>query len=256
MSPQATPDLQRFLDRLTSRSILSDEERRAILNLPTSARQVLPNHDFVRLGEIVTSACFVVAGLVGRFDQNSQGARQITALHIAGDMPDLHSVVQPTATSALQALSPVTILLIPHEALRTIAGRYPAIAEAFWRDCMVDSMILAQWVVNVGRRDARSRIGHLVCEMACRYRADLISGKVAFNLEMTQTHLADATGITSVHVNRMLQALRAEGVEFRRGRVYIDDWKRLTKVGDFDPSYLQQDLGPQQRTVVPQALAG
>jgi CRP-like cAMP-binding protein len=202
----------------------------------------------------VHNACFVVAGLVGRFDQNAQGARQITALHIAGDMPDLHSVVQPTATSALQALSPVTILLIPHDTLRTIARRYPAIAEAFWRDCMVDSMVLAQWVVNVGRREAKCRIAHLLCEMACRYDADRSTGVVAFALEMTQMHLADATGLTPVHVNRMLQVLRALGVEFRRGSVYINDWHMLIQVGDFDASYLQRGPMPQQRTTMGQAL--
>ncbi len=98
---------------------------------------------------------YVVAGMIGRFGQNSRGDRQITALHIKGDMADLHSVVQPTATSALRALSTSTILEVPHAKLRHVSGANPAIAEAFWRDCMVDSMVLAQWVVNVGRRDAR-----------------------------------------------------------------------------------------------------
>lgn len=247
MDFQTQTDLQRFLDRLTSRSVLSEEEQRAILSLPRTVRQVRTNEDFVRLGEPVRTSCFVVDGLVGRFDQNSLGARQITALHIPGDMPDLHSVVQSTATSALQALSPTTILRVPHGALRAAAAEYPAIAEALWRDCMVDSMILAQWVVNVGRRDAKSRIAHLLCEMACRYQAEQGLGKVVFNLPMTQAHLADATGLTPVHVNRMLQALREDGVEFRRGTVYISDWHALVAVGDFDAGYLQADLEPEER---------
>jgi CRP-like cAMP-binding protein len=241
------PDLQRFLDRLTSRSVLSEREQAAILGLPTEAAHVRPNQDFVRLGERSAHACFVVEGLVGRFDQNAQGERQITALHIAGDVPDLHSVVQPTATSALQALSPATIVRIPHEAMRAVTAAYPAIAEAFWRDCMVDSMILAQWVVNVGARDAKSRIAHLLCEMACRYRAVRGEAKIVFNLPMTQTHLADATGLTPVHVNRMLAELRKDGVEFRRGTVYISDWQGLVEAGDFDPEYLQSGVRPEER---------
>jgi CRP-like cAMP-binding protein len=135
-------------------------------------------------------------------------------------MPDLHSVVQPQATSALQALTPTTILRIPHEAIQAITAEHPAIAEALWRDCMVDAMILAQWVVNVGRRDARSRIAHLICEMTLRYYGHPLSGRVTVNLPMPQAHLADAAGLTPVHVNRSLKALRAEGVEFRRGCVY------------------------------------
>jgi CRP-like cAMP-binding protein len=247
MRPPGQPDLQRFLDRLTRRSVLSPTEQAAILELPVQVERARPNNDFVRLGERVHHACFIADGLVGRFDQNANGERQITALHIPGDMPDLHSVVQPKATSALQALSPTTILRIPHQAVRVIAAAHPAIAEALWRDCMVDSMILAQWVVNVGRRDARCRIAHLICEMALRYRGTGLSGKVTFNLPMTQAHLADATGLTSVHVNRSLKALEDEGLEFRRGAVDIDDWAQLVSVGDFDPDYLQQDIGPDER---------
>jgi CRP-like cAMP-binding protein len=254
MLERADPNLQRFLDRLTSRSVLSEREQQAILNLPAYAAHARPGQDFVRLGERVTHACFVVDGLVGRFDQNSQGARQITALHIAGEMPDLHSVVQPTATSALHALSPATILRVPHEALRAVAASYTAIAEALWRDCMVDSMILGQWVVNVGCRDAKTRIAHLICEMACRYKVNSLRGKVVFTLPMTQMHLAEATGLTAVHVNRMLGELRSDGLEFRRARVYISDWDRLVRAGDFDPDYLQAEVRPEERIRLLQAV--
>jgi CRP-like cAMP-binding protein len=151
-------NLQPFLTRLNRRSVLSEHEQQVILALPVRVKQVQPNEDFVELGERVDHSCFVAEGLIGRFDQTTRGGRQITALHIRGDMPDLHSVVQPTATSALQALSTSTLLQVPHAALRAVAAAHPAIAEALWRDCMVDSMILAQWVVNVGRRDARSRV--------------------------------------------------------------------------------------------------
>ena len=241
------PDLQRFLDRLTSRSLLSERERQAILSLPTRARQVAGNHDFVRLGERVDHASLVVGGLVGRFDQNADGVRQITALHIGGDMSDLHSVVQPTATSALHALSTATILQVPHSALRDATAAHPAIGEALWRDTMVDSMILAQWVVNVGRRDARTRIAHLICEMACRYGAVASGRPIVFQLPLTQSQLADATGMTPVHVNRTLRWLAAEGVLFRQKTVRIQDWDRLMELGDFDRGYLQDNLKVEER---------
>lgn len=111
-------------------------------------------------------------------------------------------------------------------------------------------MILAQWVVNVGRRDAKTRMAHLLCEMAHRYKANLSSNRIVFNLPMTQAQLADACGLTAVHVNRTLMSLRADGVEIRRGRVYITDWERLSQAGDFDPAYLQADMKPQQRIFV------
>lgn len=241
------PTLRLFVGRLISRSVLTAREQQAIMDLPVHAVQVEANRDFVHLGEHVDHACFVVAGLVGRFDQTSQGARQITALHIAGDMPDLHSVVQPTATSALQALSTATILRVPHSAIRAIASWHPAVAEAFWRDTMVDAMITAQWVVNVGRRDAKTRIAHLLCELACRYHVEARDNRVVFNLRMTQQQLADATGLTAVHVNRSLMALSREGTLFRGGTVRISDWQGLMLTGDFEPSYLQLETAPEQR---------
>lgn len=239
--------LRPFLDRLISRSVLSTPEQHEILDLPTRVVQMGPNVDFVGLGETVTQACMVVAGLVGRFDQNSRGERQITALHIPGDMPDLLSVVQPKATSALQALSTATLVTVPHVALRAAAAAYPAIGEALWRNCMVDAMILAQWVVNVGRRDAKVRLAHLMCEMACRYGAAPARGRVRFELQMTQAQLADATGLTPVHVNRKLKSLRDDGLVMRHRTVWIDDWERFAAVAEFDESYLQTDLRPEER---------
>ena len=246
-------NLERFLQRLTKRSILNEDERQAILNLPAYASQVDSNRDFVKLGEQLDHSCLVVAGFVGRFDQNKNGVRQITAVHLPGDMADLHSVVQPEATSALQALSTATILRIPHSAVRHTAAAFPAIAEALWRDCMVDAAVLAQWVVNVGRRDAKSRIAHLLCEVATRVGVAPADGEVMFPFPVTQMQLADVTGLTPVHVNRTLQALRREGLADVRYNARIFDWDALVKAGDFDPDYLQVNVKPQRR--LPFAMA-
>lgn len=242
------PNTQLFLDRLTRRSLLSGEEQEAIINLPAHAEQVQPNRDFVPLGSETDHACLVVAGLVGRFGQNWEGKRQITAIHIPGDMADLHSVVQPRASSALQALSVATILKVPHDAIRSAMARYPALAEALWRDCMVDASILSEWVVNVGRRDARARVAHLLCELAMRLGAATADGLVTFQLSVTQEHLADATGLTPVHVNRTLMSLRASGlVELHSRSVHIPDWDALVEVGEFDSLYLQEKGRPEER---------
>jgi CRP-like cAMP-binding protein len=236
-----------FLDRLLSRSVPSRIEQDAILKLPGSTMHLETHRDFVRLGERVDHACFVVAGLVGRFDQNANGDRQITAIHIAGDMPDLHSVVQPTATSALQALTTSTLLRVPHGPLRKIAAQYPAIGEAFWRDTMVDSMMLAQWIVNIGRRDAKSRIAHLLCELAVRLGAEPSDNRLRFRLPLIQSQIADACGLIPVHVNRSLKAIAADGTLVRSRMVIVEDWDRLVEIGDFDPSYLQRDAAPEKR---------
>jgi CRP-like cAMP-binding protein len=240
-------NLQLFVDRLTSRSVLSEKEQWRILSLPVRARQVRSNEDFVARGKTVDHVSYIAEGLVGRFDENRHGARQITALHIAGDIPNLHSVVQPHASSAMQALSPVTLLEVSHTALREAAAAHPAIAEAFWRDSMVDSAVLGQWLVNVGRGDAQARVAHLLCEMARRYKVHGSDGAVTFRLPMTQSHLADATGLTPVHVNRTLKKLELIGTTFRNRMVRIGEWRRLVAIGDFDPTYLQDELSEDER---------
>ena len=240
MSLASTHPFRRFLEKLTSRSALGHEEQQAILGLPGYPAQVQCNRDFVRLGERVDHASLVVEGLIGRFGQNSEGDRQITAVHIPGDMADLHSVVVPDASSALQALTVTTILKVPHASLREAARRYPAIAEAFWRECVIDGAVLAEWVVNVGRRDARTRAAHLLCEMACRYQVPDGSNALAFRFPATQNHMADMLALTPVHVNRTLMSLRADGLaEVSHRSVRIADWDKIVKLGEFDPAYLR-----------------
>lgn len=241
-------DLERFVNRLLSRSILTDDEQEAILGLPAHLAEIKANRDFVGLRETVDHASLVVEGMIGRFDENRNGLRQITAMHLPGDMANLHSVVQPQGTSALQALSLTTILRVPHEAIRVATAQFPALAEALWRDCMVDSAILSQWVINVGRRDAQSRIAHLLCEVATRLRAPTASGTFAFRFGATQLQVADAAGLTSVHVNRVLRGLREKGlVDVRKAEVHVLDWAGLMTAGEFNKNYLQTEILPEER---------
>jgi CRP-like cAMP-binding protein len=231
--------IQAFIKRLTCRSELSDEEAAALQSAGGQLTSIAAHADFVRPGEPVDHACLVVDGLVGRFGQNSDGSRQITCLYIPGDMADLPSVVSPKAAWGLSALAPTTILRVPHSALRRLAAQHPGIAEAFWRDCVADGSIFTEWVVNVGRRDAVSRVAHLFCEMAIRCEQAGQGSRQSYALSITQTDLADAVGLTSIHVNRMLRNLRLSSTaELRAGTVTIQDWQQLTRTGDFDASYL------------------
>jgi CRP-like cAMP-binding protein len=133
-----------WLDRLALRSELSAEERHAILALPGETVAIAANRDFVHLGQHVDRACLIVAGLAGRFGQTRNGERLITALHIPGDMADLHSVPLPDAATGLTALTDSVIFRVPHPILHALCRRHPMVAEAFWRDCMVDAAILSE----------------------------------------------------------------------------------------------------------------
>lgn len=241
MASVSPPAMMPFLEKFETRTTFSDEERSAILGLPFVPVQVKPNHDFVRQGERVHHSCFVLNGLVGAFEQDRHGDRQITSIFVDGDTVDLHTVVLPEAISALQALTPSTILKVPHEPLREISRAYPKIAEAFWRECTVHAGILMEWVVNVGRRDARSRIAHFYCELACRSAREPPHDGMIIPYGITQFQLSDILGMTAVHVNRTLQGLRQEGLieSVDRSVQRIVDWSGLSEVGEFDPAYLR-----------------
>jgi len=239
--------LQLFVKRLESRSVLTKEEASALLSLNGQIKQVAAYIDFVRLGEQVEHCCLVVDGLVGRFGQNHDSVRQITCLHIPGDMADLPSVVSPKAGWGLGALTSTTILQVAHADLRRLAAKHPGIAEAFWRDCVADGSIFSEWVVNVGRRKALSRTAHLFCEMAIRCEHSGQGDRRSFPLPITQPVLGEATGLTGIHVNRVLKELRVRSiVELRAGTVTIHDWEQLVSVGDFDPAFMLLD-GPSPR---------
>jgi CRP-like cAMP-binding protein len=240
-------DLHGFLGRLSARSVLSDRERDAILALPTERQLIRAKHDIVQLKEEVDHSCYVAAGLVARFSLVRSGARQIVALHLPGDMADLHSAVRPIGLGGLTALCDCTILRIPHDPIRALGARYPAVAEALWRDCMLDAAILMEWLSNLGRRGAAARVAHLICELSLRYGRD--KGMLTqFDLPITQEQVSDVLGLTGVHINRSLRTLREiELVTFSKGRVEIGDLPALMRLAEFDPAYLVADTAPKRQ---------
>jgi CRP-like cAMP-binding protein len=247
MGFSAENSLQSVVDRLTCRSILTEGEKQAVLSLPTHLVKVRDRQDFVHINEHVTYSKLHRLGSCGTFRPDRIGCTAVHRISYSGDMVDLHAAVRPIGPGGLTALCDTTILRVPHAEIRILAARFPALAEAFWRDSLLDSAILMQWVINVGRRDARTRIAHAICEMSIRYGRDReVLSK--FDFPVTQEQLADATALTAVHVNRSLKALRETGiVDLSRGRVHIHDWHALAKTGDFEPNYLIADTKPERQ---------
>ena len=155
-------------------------------------------------------------------------------------MADLLSVVRPKARWSITALTATTIAYVPHAELRRLATTYPNIALAFWRDATIDSSIMAKWLVNVGQKGAQVRVAHLFCETGIRLEVAGLGTRTRFELPMTQEQLAEAIGITAVHLNRTMQALRSNGlVNFSRGLVEISDWTAFAGIADFEPDYME-----------------
>jgi CRP-like cAMP-binding protein len=247
LDQQPRSGLSKFLQRLLHRSALTSVEQQAVLGLTGNEEHCRAHYDIVSPGQTVDSACLVVQGLVARYDQMLDGQRQITSFYIAGDMCDLHSVVAPTASWSITAISHAAIMRVPHSQLRELCLTYPAIALAFWRDGTVDASVFAKWVGNLGRKDAKARIAHVLCEMGIRSESAGLGTRTSYEFQATQEQLADATGVTTVHVNRTLQEIRGEGLlTFKNGSVEVAHWDALVSVAEFDGGYLMLD-GPPHR---------
>ncbi len=141
--------------------------------------------------------------------------------------------------NSVATISQCRVGFITHEDLRDLCVRYPRITAALWRETLIDASIFREWVTNVGQREAYQRMAHLLCELLVRLRAvDLVEDHVC-DLPITQSEFADALGVTTVHVNRVLQQMRADGlIETKGTQLKIPDWDKLKQVGEFDPTYL------------------
>jgi len=231
--------LNPLLWKLDSIADLSDEEKRAILDLPMNVRIFEADSDIVRDGDRTSECCLVLSGFICRYKILSDGKRQIMGFYIPGDIPDLQSLHLKVMDNSIGALTTSSIALIPHESLRALLERHPGLRAVLWRDTLIDAAMFRAWMIGIGRRSAYQRIAHLLCELQMRLRAVGLAGEHGYDLPVTQNELGDALGLSTVHVNRVLQDLRSEGlIVLRGGTLHIPDWEALQTAGDFDSAYL------------------
>jgi CRP-like cAMP-binding protein len=231
--------LHPLVQKLTRIAALSNVEAEAIRALPVTVKEIHADQDVVRDGDRPTQSCVVVEGFLCRYKQLPDGTRQIHSVHVPGDMPDLQSLHLQVMDHGLSALTPSKVALIPHEAIRKLTHEQPRVADALWRDTLVDAAIFREWIVNVGAREAYARIAHLFCEIFLKLRAVGLTNGYTFQLPITQAELADATGLSTVHVNRSVMQMRANGlITWEKGQCTIDNWEDLKRDAMFDPTYL------------------
>jgi CRP-like cAMP-binding protein len=168
------------------------------------------------------------------------GSRQIVAVHMKGDVVDLQNSFLRVADHSVQALTESEVAFIPREAVKKLAFERPNVGMAMWHDTLVDGSVFREWIANLGRRDATTRIAHLLCEFSLRLKVAGLGEATNYELPMSQEQIADCTGLTPVHVNRTLKALEAKNLITRRTSraIKIGDWKKLAQAGDFDSMYL------------------
>jgi CRP-like cAMP-binding protein len=247
-----TAPLSLLVRKLETHAPLSEDDKAAILKLPHTVKTLEPHSYTTREGEAPTSCAVLMSGFAFRQKLTGDGTRQICALHIPGEALDFQTLFLDVADHNVQMLTRATVALVPREALQRLAQSRSGVGHAILVCMLVDSSIFREWILNVGRRDAPARVAHLLCEFAVRLEGQRLVAEYGYELPMTQEQLADATGLTSVHVNRTLKLLEARGLISRdRRRVRFPNWERMRDFADFNQRYLH--LEPQVRVPNPQA---
>lgn len=235
LSGQHVPLIQK-LNRLNA---LGDDDIAAIQALPIRERHLKAGTVIASESQIISECCLLQSGFAFRHKVARDGQRQIVSFHFPGDILDIQHVLFDQADHNVQVMTDADVAFIPVNAMRELISDRPNVAIALWRDCLVDASIFREWVLNVGRRPADARIAHMLCEFMARCEIAGLGAATDIVLPMTQEHVGDATGLTAVHVNRVMRHLRESGLLEGKGRnVRVGDWQALRQVADFRPEYL------------------
>lgn len=224
---------------------LSDEERQVLEGMVTRTAVVSKGEDMLREGDRPTESTLLLTGFAARYNLLRDGKRQITAIHVPGDFVDLHSFLVKKMDHAVVAITSCTTGMVPHETLRGISENHPHLARVLGVGIAVDAAAHRQWIVAMGRQSALEHTAHLLCELFVRLQSVGLTTDHSFKVPLTQAELGDALGLSTVHVNRVLQDLRRDGLITWRGEtVVIEDWPGLQQLAEFDPTFLSLEVEP------------
>ena len=240
--------LEILVRNLELRTRLSAEDRDAVMALPYTLRTLEPSSYTIREADPPEACAVLLSGFAYRQKLTGDGARQIVALHIPGDALDFQNLFLDVSDHSVQMLTRAEVAFVPRGDLQALARSRSGVGHAILVKILVEASVFREWVLNVGRRDSRARLAHLLCELAVRLDAEGLAQEYGYELPMTQEQLADAVGLTPVHVNRTLKALEAEGLITRtRRNISFPNWQQMRRVGDFNQRYLH--LEPQKSGV-------
>lgn len=238
--PAATPMSHPFLLKLQRIGSLSVAEARDLEEAASRTRVYGADEDIVSEGDHPAECHVILTGFACRYKLLAEGKRQILSFQVPGDFCDLEGFVLGRMDHSVGTLTRCTTAVVPHKSLLEITERHPRIARALWADMLVDAAVFREWLASIGRRSAYQRVAHLLCEVTTRLETVGLAQGGSFDVPVTQTELGDALGLSTVHVNRVLQQLRREGlITFRGNALVVHHWERLKTVGDFDPAYLR-----------------
>lgn len=229
--------------RLEAYTKLSEHDRASIERLARKgSREIGARRDLVREGDAPKSVFLIMEGWACRYKQLPDGRRQIVSLFLPGDICDLNIYILKEMDHSIGAITPLKVAEIGRDEFEQLMQGHPRITQALFWDQLVTVSVQREWTLNLGQRTAYERIAHLFMELFLRLEAVGLTQGNSCDLPLTQVDIADASGLTAVHVNRMLQELRKEGlIELQGRRLTILDAQGLKAAALFNSNYLHLD---------------
>lgn len=205
-------------------------------------RKFEPRADISREGDQPKDVHLILSGWACRYKQLEDGRRQVVSFFLPGDMCDLNVFILKEMDHSIGTITSVAIADLSREFFDEIGAGYPRIATALWWETLVNAAIQREWTMNLGQRTASERMAHLLCEIFFRLRLAGLTQGNSCEFPLTQSDVADATGLSKVHVNRTLQELRAANLVVLKGKILtIPSLERLMDAGLFNANYLHMD---------------
>ena len=230
---------QTVVRRLNALAPLSDAGIAALVRVGDRTQRAGPGEDLVHEGDRPDRVRIILSGWLTRYKTLDDGRRQIVSLVLPGDTCDARAYLLRQMDHSIGTLTPVVYAELDGARFEELLAADRALEEAFQLETLVGMAIQREWAVNLGRRIALERVAHLICEIFERLRpVGLLEGK-SCPFPITQMDLADATGLSVVHVNRTIQELRASNLIVLRERTLtVNDLEALKNLALFSPSYL------------------
>ncbi len=232
--------VETLITKMQSIGVLSEQDRALIETLAVNPKRLTPQEYLLHQGDRPSNSVIVLSGVLARFQELPEGDRQVVSFHLPGEMPDLHSLFIGHMDHSLVAVTEAVVGQVPHDELRRVIRESATLMGLLWRETLIDAAIFRQWITNNGRRGATAGTAHLLCELMVRARSTgALRADGSWAMPFTQQQLGDALGLSLVHINRTLKALREANVAIiERGVLRILNWDELKRIAGFDPTYL------------------
>lgn len=228
-----------MVERLAEHAQISSQASAAILQLPYVVKNLQPGSYFVREGAPTDEIGVLISGIAVCQKISGEGDRQIVSIQIPSDILGLQNLYLDTSDHNVQTLTQCLIVSLPKKSVKAVATEHAAVRQAIILTMLTEASMLRELLLNIGRRDARARVAHFLCQYAVRiFGIDRMSNRT-FELPMTQEQLGDTLGLTAVHINRMLKSLCKENLIARDGKaIRFVNWDALRDVADFNTRHL------------------